>query len=91
MPRPLGLSAPPKQRSAGAIPANPAHRRRTQAKTRPLMEAARARLAAEKGAAALEPHNISHALAGDATKLTDPYFPFEDAVDVWVRESDKSV
>lgn len=22
--------------------------------------------------------------AGDLTKLTDPYFPFEDAVDVWV-------
>jgi hypothetical protein len=33
-------------------------------KTRPLMEEARARLAAEKGEAALEPHNISQALAG---------------------------
>jgi hypothetical protein len=56
-----------------------------EAKTRPLMEAARSRLAREKGASALEPHNIGHALAGDTTKLTDPYFPFEDAVDVWVR------
>ncbi|KAI8467008.1 MAG: hypothetical protein J3K34DRAFT_431916 [Monoraphidium minutum] len=56
-----------------------------EAKTRPLNDEARARLAAEKGAAALEPHNISHALAGDTTKLTDPYFPFEDAVDVWGR------
>lgn len=35
-----------------------------QGKTRPLMEDARKRLAAEKGAAALEPHNIGHALAG---------------------------
>ena len=23
--------------------------------------------------------------AGDTTKLSDPYFPFEDAVDVWGR------
>jgi hypothetical protein len=35
-----------------------------EAKTRPIMEAARQRLAKEKGAAALEPHNISQALAG---------------------------
>ncbi|KAF8067346.1 pam-b [Scenedesmus sp. PABB004] len=56
-----------------------------EAQTRPLMEAARARLAREKGDAALEPHNISQALAGDTTKATDPYFPFEDAVDVWAR------
>jgi hypothetical protein len=26
-----------------------------------------------------------HACAGDTTKATDPYFPFEDAVDVWGR------
>ncbi|WIA33193.1 hypothetical protein OEZ86_006339 [Tetradesmus obliquus] len=56
-----------------------------EAKTRPIMEAARQRLAKEKGPAALEPHNISQALAGDTTKATDPYFPFEDAVDVWGR------
>jgi hypothetical protein len=24
-------------------------------------------------------------LPGDTTKATDPYFPFEDAVDVWGR------
>jgi hypothetical protein len=111
-------------------------------KTRPLMEAARARLAREKGEGALLPHNISFALAGacvrvcararvcvgwaswqywqsltvcfasasvsvraqssaartshtltrvvrgvagDTTRATDPYFPFEDAVDVWGR------
>ncbi|GBF88826.1 oligoendopeptidase f [Raphidocelis subcapitata] len=56
-----------------------------EARTRGIMEAARARLAKEKGAAALEPHNIGHALAGDTTRLTDPYFPFEEAVDVWGR------
>ena len=26
-----------------------------------------------------------HTSAGDTTKATDPYFPFENAVDVWVR------
>jgi hypothetical protein len=38
-----------------------------EVKTRPIMEAARDRLAKEKGAAALEPHNISQALAGEAS------------------------
>lgn len=35
-----------------------------ETKTRPIMEAARQRLAKEKGQDALQPHNISHALAG---------------------------
>jgi hypothetical protein len=48
-------------------------------------ERARARLASEKGAAALEPWNMSQALAGDTTRALDPYFPFENAVDVWAR------
>eukprot|EP00879_Flechtneria_rotunda_P031515 GHRR01034434.1.p1 GENE.GHRR01034434.1~~GHRR01034434.1.p1 ORF type:complete len:600 (+),score=162.71 GHRR01034434.1:561-2360(+) len=56
-----------------------------EVKTRSIMETARERLATEKGPAALEPHNQSHALAGDTTKATDPYFPFENAVDVWGR------
>lgn len=56
-----------------------------EGKTRSLMEEARRKLADEKGEDALEPHNISHALAGDTTRMTDPYFPFEDAVDVWGR------
>jgi Zn-dependent oligopeptidase len=54
-------------------------------RTRPLMEAARARVAAEKGAAALEPWNLGYALSGDVTAAQDPYFPFEDAVDAWAR------
>ena len=54
-----------------------------ETKTRPVMAAARAALAQAKGASALEPHNISYALAGDTEKALDPYFPFEDAVDVW--------
>ena len=39
-------------------------------RTRPLNDAARAALAAEKGgASSLEPWNISYALAGDTTKV----------------------
>eukprot|EP00197_Chlamydomonas_leiostraca_P012787 CAMPEP_0202859018 /NCGR_PEP_ID=MMETSP1391-20130828/1317_1 /ASSEMBLY_ACC=CAM_ASM_000867 /TAXON_ID=1034604 /ORGANISM="Chlamydomonas leiostraca, Strain SAG 11-49" /LENGTH=626 /DNA_ID=CAMNT_0049538015 /DNA_START=77 /DNA_END=1957 /DNA_ORIENTATION=- len=56
-----------------------------EARTRPIMEAARANLAAAKGASALEPWNMGWALAGDTEKALDPYFPFEDAVDVWAR------
>lgn len=41
--------------------------------------------AAEKGASALEPWNQSYVMAGDNAKAMDPYFPFEDAVDVWAR------
>jgi hypothetical protein len=33
-------------------------------KTRPIMQEARQRLTKEKGASALEPHNIGYALAG---------------------------
>ena len=54
-------------------------------RTRPLMEAARARLAAEKGEAALLPWNMGQALAGETTLKLDPYFPFEQAVDMWAR------
>eukprot|EP00195_Chlamydomonas_chlamydogama_P009741 CAMPEP_0202900574 /NCGR_PEP_ID=MMETSP1392-20130828/11915_1 /ASSEMBLY_ACC=CAM_ASM_000868 /TAXON_ID=225041 /ORGANISM="Chlamydomonas chlamydogama, Strain SAG 11-48b" /LENGTH=623 /DNA_ID=CAMNT_0049586991 /DNA_START=175 /DNA_END=2046 /DNA_ORIENTATION=- len=56
-----------------------------EAKTRPIMAAARKALAEDKGPAALEPYNLSYALAGDTEKALDPYFPFEDAVDVWAR------
>jgi hypothetical protein len=52
-------------------------------RTRPLMEAARAHLAADKGEAALKPWNQPQALSGDSAKELDPYFPFENAVDVW--------
>eukprot|EP00798_Chlamydomonas_sp_ICE-L_P006884 gene6884-30858_t len=56
-----------------------------ETKTRPIMEDARKALAQSKGEAALEPWNISFTLAGDTEKAMDPYFPFEDAVDVWAR------
>ncbi len=56
-----------------------------EARTRPLMAAARAGVAAAKGEAALQPWNLGHALSGDVTRAQDPYFPFEDAVDVWAR------
>lgn len=53
--------------------------------TRPIMQAALAQLASTKGADAIKAENIGFALAGDTTKLKDPYFPFENAVDVWAR------
>ena len=43
-----------------------------ETKTRPIMVAARKALAEAKGLAALEPHNISYALAGDTEKVTSP-------------------
>ncbi|GAX73907.1 hypothetical protein CEUSTIGMA_g1357.t1 [Chlamydomonas eustigma] len=56
-----------------------------ETKTRPLMHGARKALLESKGASALEPYNIGYALSGDTEKALDPYFPFEDAVDVWAR------
>ncbi|RMZ53669.1 hypothetical protein APUTEX25_003203 [Auxenochlorella protothecoides] len=61
--------------------------------TRQLATDARARLAAAKGEDSLksrapdpvQPWNISNALAGDIETRMDPYFPFENAVDVWAR------
>jgi len=54
--------------------------------TRPIMEAARARFADEKGGAeALEPWNSSFLMAGDVTRKMDPYFPFEKAIEQWGR------
>lgn len=56
-----------------------------EAKTRPVMQAARQALSEAKGAQALQPYNMSYSLAGETEKALDPYFPFEDAVDVWAR------
>jgi len=56
-----------------------------EARSRPIMVAARERLAAEKGESALLPYNMGWSLAGDTEKAMDPYFPFEEAVDVWAR------
>ncbi|KAJ3108082.1 hypothetical protein HDU97_002317 [Phlyctochytrium planicorne] len=53
--------------------------------SRPILEAARARLAKEKGEDALKPYNMGYALSGDITAQKDPYFPFENAVDAWAR------
>jgi len=55
--------------------------------TRPLMEAARARLAAEKGGEVdpLQPWNTGFLMAGDVTKKMDPFFPFEKSVERWGR------
>ena len=58
-------------------------------RTRPLMEEARAALAAAPahglGAAALEPWNQPFAQAGASTAAQDPYFPFAEAVPRWAR------
>ena len=56
-----------------------------EARTRPVMQAARAWVADKHGASALEPWNLGFATAGDVTVAQDPYFPFEDAVEVWAR------
>ena len=49
------------------------------------MVEARRRLAADKGADALQPWNTGFMMAGDVTKKLDPYFPFEKAVEQWGR------
>jgi hypothetical protein len=56
-----------------------------EADTRPILEKALKTLSDNKGATALEAHNLGYSLAGDISKLKDPYFPFEDSVDVWAR------
>ena len=56
-----------------------------EARTRPVMQAARAWVAEKHSAAALEPWNLGFATAGDVTVAQDPYFPFEDAVEAWAR------
>jgi len=53
--------------------------------TREQLQQARRQLVAEKGEDALKPWNTDFMLAGDVTKKLDPYFPFEKAVDRWVR------
>lgn len=53
--------------------------------TRPLMAKARKTLGNSKGQSALQPWNISYSLSGDIEREMDPYFPFEEAVDVWAR------
>lgn len=53
--------------------------------TRPIMQKALETLCTSKGSSAVEPHNINYLLSGDIAKAKDPYFPFEDAVDVWAR------
>jgi len=53
--------------------------------TRPLMEEARANLAAAKGEAALLAYNSAYMMAGSVTQKLDPYFPFERAVEQWGR------
>ena len=56
-----------------------------EVKTRPVMVKARETLAKEKGPEALLPENMGYYLSGDVTKLKDPFFPFQTAVDVWAR------
>lgn len=56
-----------------------------ESKTRQPAMDARAELAKAKGESVLLPYNMPHAIAGDVSKAMDPYFPFEDAVDVWAR------
>ena len=50
-----------------------------------ILDAARARLVAEKGAAALEPWNMGFFMSGDVEAALDPYFPFEKSLEAWGR------
>ncbi len=54
-------------------------------KTRGILENARRVLEKEKGPAALDAWNTGFYLSGETSKLKDPYFPFENAVDAWAR------
>ena len=53
--------------------------------TRPILETALTKLESEKGADALKPWNLAYALSGELTRELDPYFPFENAPEVWGR------
>jgi hypothetical protein len=53
--------------------------------TRPLMHAAREKLQREKGDDATKAWNTAFALSGELTALLDPYYPFENAPEVWGR------
>jgi oligoendopeptidase F len=50
-----------------------------------LLTSAREKLAADKGAAALEGWNTGFMMAGDVEKQLDPFFPFEHSVEQWGR------
>ncbi len=57
-----------------------------EARTRDRAQREIDRLRAEKGDSAAEPWNfVYHTFGGELTKLRDPYFRFEDAVERWVR------
>jgi Zn-dependent oligopeptidase len=59
-----------------------------ESSTRPIMQNALIELSRTKGESALQAHNTGYLMAGDVIKLKDPYFPFEDAVDMWARSFD---
>lgn len=56
-----------------------------EAKTKGIMDNALKVLAKEKGEEALKPESMGYYLSGESAKQKDPYFPFENAVDVWAR------
>jgi len=56
-----------------------------EAATAPLLKTALEKLEKEKGADALKPWNLSYALSGELSRDLDPYFPFENAPEVWGR------
>lgn len=57
--------------------------------TKPLLDKALEMLKKEKGEDATKPWNTGFALSGELTKLTDPYYPFEYAPEVWGRSFSK--
>ena len=56
-----------------------------EAATKPILDKALAKLKEDKGEDALKPWNLSYALSGELSREMDPYFPFENAPEVWGR------
>lgn len=54
--------------------------------TRDLMQAQNERVVAENNAAALEPFNYGFATGGSLSRETDPYFRFENSLEIWLRD-----
>lgn len=50
------------------------------------MDAQNARVVAESDATALEPFNYGYATGGSLSKETDPYFRFENSLEIWLRD-----
>jgi len=56
-----------------------------EVRTRKANQRTLAKLAAEKGANALKPHNLRYHMSGDVTRQLDPYLPFAKGLQRWLE------